>query len=165
MNATQRREALRRVLSGDLDGWEGLPESTRPEDFAAVSSGGGAAGEGRISGMPAAFRDYQGHPGPLRVFFDDAGHAFLVWADWLHANEDVNAVFEGFGPPEARLEDGPSRRPGTVQWVWGSRGVTAYVDGLNQVRGLAFFAPASPGYYRSALGGNEDVPYRPRRSP
>lgn len=163
MSRVERQEALRRVLAGDLSGWHGLPPSTDAEDFAAVSEGGGVAGEGRLSGMPTVFRDYTGHRGLLRVFFDDDDHAFLVWVDWAPSEADVGTAFAHFDPPDARLDDAPSRHPGTVQWVWGTRGVTAYVDGWNRVRGLALFAPASVEYYRFALGGGEDVPYRPRR--
>lgn len=157
MTAEERREALRRVLAGDLDGWRGLPPQTDSADLAAVSQGEGPLGQGRISGMATPFRDYPGHPGLLRGFFDDDDHVYLLWADWPPGE----AALEQLGEPEARLEDVASRRPGTVQWVWGDRGTTAYV-GSDGVRGLALFAPTSAEYYRAALGGTEGVPYRPR---
>lgn len=159
MSPDERRDALRRVLSGDLDGWAGLPEGTEPADLAAVSQGEGPAGQARLSGMATVFRDYAGHPGLLRAFFDDDDHAFLLWADWAPGED----ALEQLGEPEAKLEDIQSRRPGAVQWVWGACGVTAYVDGDgDSVRGLALFAPTSAEYYRAALGGTEGVPYRPR---
>jgi hypothetical protein len=153
--------ALERALTGDLTGWAGLPDGTGPQELAALSDGESAPGQGRIAGQPAVFRDYTGHPGPLRVFFDDAGEAFLVWADWPPGD----GALAPLGPPEAVLDDDPSRFPGTVQHVWGQRGVTAYVADDGAVRALALFAPASTRYYRSSLGGTEGSPYRPRRTP
>jgi hypothetical protein len=160
----QRQAALQAVLAGDPAGWEGLPDDCTPADFKALSSGGGAAAQGRLSGNPTELRDYQGHPGPLRVFFDDAPHAYLVRADWPQVGAGP-ALHTELGEPEARLIE-PARIPGTTQIVWAARGLTAYVTGSGEIRGLALYRPTSADYYRLALGGDDEVPYRPyRRSP
>jgi len=161
MSAEQRRTLLRRAFAGDFEDWSGLPAGCTAEDFATLSSGESANGVGRISGLPTAFRDYAGHPGPLRVFFDDDDHAFLVWADWTPAGGNGTDALAVLGPLSTALNDLPSRRPGTTQHIWGSSGVVAYIAQDGSVRGLALFAPASPEYYSSLLGGNESPPYRP----
>jgi hypothetical protein len=160
MNQQQRRAALAAVLTADFSGWSGLPAGCTAEDFAALSAGEIAAGVGRLATVPVAYRDFAGYPGLLRVFFDDAGHAFLVWADWSPGA--VGAIVAALGPAEAVLVDLPSRRPGTVQQVWGAAGLAAYVADDGSVAGLALFAPASPAVYRVNLGGSEGPPYRPR---
>lgn len=160
MNQQERRAALAAVLVGDFNGWSGLPAGCTAEDFAALSAGETAAGVGRLATVPVAYRDFAGHPGPLRVFFDDAGHAFLVWADWSPGA--VAAIVAALGPAETALIDAPSRRPGAVQQVWGAAGLAAYVADDGTVAGLALFAPASPQLYRVNLGGSEGLPYRPR---
>jgi hypothetical protein len=163
MSQQECRNQLARALAGDLSGWSGLPSRAAPADFAAVSAGEIASGIGRLAGLPVAYRDYGGYPGLLRVFFDDTGHAFLAWVDWPPGGDGATATAP-LGPVEAVLADAPSRRPGTVQHVWASRGVAAYVADDGSARGLALFAPASVAEYRANLGGSESVPYRPRRS-
>ncbi len=163
MNADERRGALTRAIRGDFGDWQGLPEGTMPDDFAALSEGAGPPGEGRLAGISAEFRDYPGHPGLLRAWFNDAGAAFLVWADQPALDRDSADVLAELGRPDARLENAPSRIPGTVQWVWADRGVTAYVGDDGTIRGFALFAPATVDYYESWLGGHEGVPYRPYR--
>jgi hypothetical protein len=165
MNETERRVTLARALAGDLRDWRGLPTGCTAEDFAALSQGEAAERQGRLAAVPVAIWDYGGHPGPLRVLFDDAGYAFLVWADWPPGGGNGVQAVGPLGPAEAVLNDPPSRRPGTVQHVWGARGVTAYVADDGSVRGLALFAPASLETYRYALGGGEGPPYRPRPAP
>jgi hypothetical protein len=165
MNELERREALEQALSGDLKEWAGLPAGCTAEDFAALAGGDGAPPaerQGWLAGMQVTLWDYGGFPGPLRVFADDAGHAFLVWADWPPGGGEGARAIAALGPAEAVLIDAPSRRPGTVQHVWGARGVAAYVAHDGSVRGLALFMPASPELYLTALGGNEGPPYRPR---
>jgi hypothetical protein len=159
----ERREALRKALRGELAGWRGLPEDCTPADLEALSSGGGEPGAGRLSGMPVTFRDYEGHPGLLRVWFDDDDRAFLVWADHPALTRPSEQILSEMGEPDARLDDAPSRIPGAVQWVWASRGVTAYVDLFGDgIRGLALFRPGSVEYYRTWLGADEPLPYRQR---
>ena len=164
MIEAERRDALRRALHGELASWEGLPERCTPEDFAALSTGSSPPGLGRLAGVSAAFRDYGGHPGLLRVWFDEAEQAILVWVDHPRLSRDSAAVLGELGEADVRLEGRPSRIPGTTQWVWGRRGVTAYVDWAGEIRGFALFAPATSDYYLKALGGSEGVPYRPRRA-
>jgi len=161
MSAPQRRILLRQAFAGDFADWSGLPPGSTAEDFATLSSGETANGVGRISGLPCAFRDYSGHPGPLRVFFNDDDHAFLVWADWVPKGGKGTEVLDALGPPTATLDDLPSRM-GATQHIWSERGVVAYIAHDGSVCGLALFAPASPEYYSSWLGGNEGPPYRPR---
>ncbi len=160
MNESERRQALADALAGNLHGWAGLPPGCTAADFDAVSDGESAAGAGRLAGIPVAFRDFSRYPGLLRVFFNDDGHAFLIWADWPPGGAGVAAL----GPPEVVLSDAPSRRPGTVQHFWGERGVAAYVAIDGSPRGLALFAPTPLQEYLANLGGNEGPPYRPRRS-
>ena len=162
MNSQEDRVALARALAGDLSAWTGLPAGATAADFAALASGQIAAGEGRLAGAPVSYRDYAGFPGPLRVFFDENGDAFLVWADWPPGGDGA-ALLAALGPADAVLWDAPSRRPGTVQHVWGARGVAAYVADDGAARGLALFMPASPQVYRANLGGSESAPYRPAR--
>ena len=160
MTEQERRAALERALTGQLDDWRGLPAGCTAADFAALAGGEGAKREGRLAAAPVALVDYGGFAGPLRVFFDDAGHAFLVWADWPPG--DGAESLAPLGPPEAVLSDQPSRRPGTVQQVWGTRGLAAYVAADGAARGLALFGPASVETYLAILGGDEEPPYRPR---
>lgn len=163
MNEQERQTILASVLAGDLSAWNGLPTGATAADFAALAVGEIAVGVGRLAGAPVSYRDYAGFPGPLRVFFDDDGCAFLVWADWPPGG-DGTATLAALGPPDVVLWNAPSRRPGTVQQVWGGRGVAAYVAGDGSARGLALFQPAAPDAYLANLGGDEGLPYRPYRS-
>ena len=163
MSAEDRQSAIARALRGDFADWRGLPEGTMPDDFAALSEGEGPSGQGRLAGIPVRFRDYEGYPGLFRVWLDDEGAAFLVWVDRPELDRDSAEVLAELGPPEAKLDNAPSRIAATVQWVWGDRGVTAYVGDDGAIKGFAFFVPAPVEYYESWLGGHESVPYRPYR--
>jgi hypothetical protein len=112
--------------------------------------------------VPVAYRDFAGYPGLLRVFFDDAGHAFLVWADWSPGA--VGAIVAALGPAEAVLVDLPSRRPGTVQQVWGAAGWRPTWPTTDRWPVWRCSRPAAPEVYRVNLGGSEGPPYRPQRT-
>jgi hypothetical protein len=163
VSADDRREGLARALRGDFGEWRGLPEGSTPDDFAALSGSEGSSRQGRLGGIEAAIQDYPGHPGLLRVWLDDEGTAFLVWVDQPELARESAGVLAELGAPDARLENAPSRIPGTVQWVWADRGVVAYVSEDGTIRGLALFAPTTQKYYEEWLGGHEGVPYRPYR--
>ena len=163
-------EALADALRGDLAGWRGLGDDVTPDALSALSqTQGPAAGTGRLSGMPVRFRHYDGPLGPIRAWFDDNDLAFLLWADRPSLVAGGAAVLEALGEPEARLDDAPSRFPGTTQWVWPDRGVTLYVQradaptGSDPVRALALFRPGTLDFYTAWLGADEGPPYLPRR--
>jgi hypothetical protein len=163
VSAEERQSVIAGALRGNFSGWQGLPEGTQPEELAALSDGEGPSGRGRLAGIPVRFQDYTGHPGLLRTWLDDEGAVFLVWVDRPELDRDSAEVLSELGPPDARLESAPSRIPATVQWVWGARGVTAYVAPDESIKGFALFAPAPVDYYEAWLGGHEGVPYRPYR--
>jgi hypothetical protein len=161
--------ALADALRGDLEGWSGLGDDVTPETLSALAeSEGPAAGTGRLSGMPVRFRHYDGPLGPVTAWFDDHDLAFLLWADRPLLVQGGAAALEALGEPEARLDDSPSRFPGTTQWVWPGRGVTLYVQradaptGSNPVRALALFRPGTLDFYTAWLGADEGPPYLPR---
>jgi hypothetical protein len=162
MTAEERRECLRRALRGELADWEGLPPGTLSADLEALSTGGGIPGPGRLSGMPVIFREYEGHPGLLRAYFDDADEVFLVWADLPRLSRPSEEILAELGEPEGRLDRYESRIPGAFQWVWPGRGLTAYVDQFGDgIRGLALFRPVSLSYYEQWLGADVRPSYGP----
>jgi hypothetical protein len=157
------------ALRGDLAEWRGLADDVTPGDLSALSeSEGPAAGPGRLSGMPVRFRHYDGPLGPVTAWFDDDDRAFLLWADRPPLHDGGAALLRTLGEPGARLDDNPSRFPGTTQWVWPDRGVALYVrradapTGSDPVRAMALFRPSALDFYTSWLGADEGPPYLPR---
>ncbi len=158
--------SLDAALRGDLESWQGLPDDVNDEQLAGLANRAAGPGEGRLSGMAVRFRDYEGPLGPLTAWFDDDDRVFLLWADRPPLEPDSAAILDALGEPEKRLTDRPSRFPGTVQWVWAARGLTAYVsEPEREIRALALFRPGTLSFYERWLGASEGVPYRPRRTP
>ena len=155
---------LEAALRGDLAVWRGLPDDLDDDALAAVAGPGEGPSAGRLSGMPVRVREDRGTLGRLRAWFDDDDRAFLIWADAPPFGRPAGEILDELSEPEKRLTDRPSRFPGTVQWVWAERGLTAYVaEDEHDIRALALFRPGTVAFYEQWLGAGEGPPYRPRR--
>ena len=157
---------LEAALRGELVAWKGLPDDLDDAGLATVAGPGSGPQAGRLSGMPVQAREYRGPLGRMLAWFDDDDRVFLIWADKPPFARPAGEILDALGEPEKRLTDRPSRFPGTVQWVWADRGLTAYVaEDEHDIRALALFRPGTVAFYEQWLGAGEGVPYRPRREP
>lgn len=156
---------MRRLASGDLAEWVGLPPDCGPSALSQVFEGGEAAAQGILSNNRAYFRLYRraGNEGMIQAWFDDEDHAFLITIVAPDIKGDVKELLERLGQPEKKLGPLVGHHADAHQWVYAGRGLTLYVrEHLGEIARVAVYQPTDVEYYEMYLGATDQKRYRPR---
>jgi hypothetical protein len=158
----ERVDAIRALVEGRVEEWQGLPDGCQHEDFAQVLDGGEEEGTAMVSGNRAQFRMYRApdQPDPIQVWFNHEGSAFLITFTDPKLSDEVEAVLQRLGQPEAKLDPSIGYHADATQWVYARRGLTLYVrEHVNEVARLSAYMPTSPNYYEQYLGARDQRRY------
>jgi hypothetical protein len=158
-------QAIRRLATGDIGDWHGLPSGCHHEQMAAVLQGGDADGQGLLSGYPVRFRFYQAESQAelLQAWFTSRGEVFLITFSAPRLAGDPALLLESLGEPEQKIEPGVGFHADAHQWVYATRGLTLFVrEHLTEVARIAAYQPTTADYYERYLGGHDRRHYWPR---
>jgi hypothetical protein len=157
---------VRRLIEGDLEGWDGLPrEGCGHDQISSVLEGGSEEGTGRLSGLLLSFRIYQSplQTRPIEAWFAAGGSVVLLTFEEPTLRQGPAALLDSLGTPEATLAGPNSPHPDSRQWVYASRGLTVFVREPNKdIVRIAAYPPVSVSYYERYLGAHDTREYLPR---
>lgn len=157
---------LTRFVSGDWRGWSGLPAGCGHPELAAVFQGGDTVIPGRLSGQPTSLRVYRSahQKEEINAWFDDDAHAFLLTLDSPATDITADVILQAWGPPQKKLHPLIGLHADAHQWIYASRGFTAFVrEPGGDIARVAAYRPSSVEYYEQYLGATDKRHYTPRR--